>query len=83
MLRSMTGFGAAQAEVEGVAYTVEIRSVNNRHFKLSAKLPEIWYSAEMEIEKRIRREIRRGSVVINVRMRMPDERAARAGAKAR
>jgi len=76
MLRSMTGFGAAQAEVEGVAYTVEIRSVNNRHFKLTAKLPEIWYGAETEIEKRIRREIRRGTVIINVRMRVPDERAA-------
>ena len=33
MIRSMTGFGQACAEVDGVIYTVEIRSVNNRYFK--------------------------------------------------
>ena len=30
MISSMTGFGEATEEVEGIVYTVEIRTVNNR-----------------------------------------------------
>jgi len=40
MLRSMTGFGAAAAEVEGVRYAVEARSVNNRYLKGVIRLPD-------------------------------------------
>lgn len=76
MLRSMTGFGAAQAEVEGVAYAVEIRSVNNRYFKTSIRLPEIWSQAETEIEKTLRDKIHRGSINVKISMRLPDEKAA-------
>ena len=76
MLRSMTGFGAAQAEVQGVSYAVEARSVNNRYFKLTTKLPEMWAAAESEIDKRVRRHIQRGSVVLSVRMRIPEDQAA-------
>ena len=39
MLHSMTGFGSAQAQIEGVDYSVEIRSVNGRYFKASIRLP--------------------------------------------
>ena len=75
MLRSMTGFGAAQAEVQGVSYAVEARSVNNRYFKLTAKLPDMWAAAESDMEKRVRGHIQRGSVVLTVRMRIPDDKA--------
>ena len=40
MIRSMTGFGRAQASVEGYNITVEIRSVNHRYFEFAAKLPK-------------------------------------------
>ena len=33
MICSMTGFGQGCSEVDGVVYTVEVRSVNNRYFK--------------------------------------------------
>jgi len=72
----MTGFGAAQGQVEGVNYTVEIRSVNNRYLKPVVKLPEIWFHAEAEVEKLLRTRIHRGSVTIRVQMRLPDSKAA-------
>jgi uncharacterized protein (TIGR00255 family) len=72
----MTGFGAAQAEIEGVEYAVEVRSVNNRYFKAATKLPEAWSAAEAEVEKLLRQKIHRGSVTIKVRMRIPDDKAA-------
>ncbi len=76
MLRSMTGFGAAQGCIERVEYTVEIRSVNNRYAKFTTKLPDIWSGAETEIEKLLRQRISRGSVTLNLRMRIPDDKAA-------
>jgi len=76
MLRSMTGFGSAAGRVEGVSYTVEIRSVNNRYLKLSTKLPDFLAAMESEIETLVRRRVQRGTLTVNVQMRLPEERAA-------
>lgn len=76
MLRSMTGFGSAAGCVEGVQFTVEVRSVNNRYLKPVIKLPEYWASAEAEVESLLRRQINRGTVTLNVRVKLPDEQAA-------
>jgi len=40
MICSMTGFGQGCSEVDGVVYTVEVRSVNNRYFKAQIRMPE-------------------------------------------
>ncbi|HOD80892.1 MAG: hypothetical protein BWX88_00608 [Planctomycetes bacterium ADurb.Bin126] len=76
MLQSMTGFGSAQGVIEGVEYAVEVRSVNNRYLKIGIKVPEIWASAESQIEALVRRKLSRGSVTAAVRMRVPDDQAA-------
>jgi uncharacterized protein (TIGR00255 family) len=76
MLRSMTGFGNAHGRVEGVEYDVEARSVNHRFFKADLNLPECWSSAEADVERILRAKIARGSVVLTVRMKVPDEQAA-------
>ncbi|MBN2559441.1 MAG: YicC family protein [Phycisphaerae bacterium] len=76
MIVSMTGFGGARAEVDGVAYQVEIRSVNNRYFKLSMRVPEHLQRYEAEIEKQLRSRLDRGSV--NYSLRMAGENAAAA-----
>jgi len=76
MLRSMTGYGSARGEADGVAYDVEIRAVNHRYLKVIVRLPDVWSAAETEIEKRLRREIRRGSITVSVRMKVTDDKAA-------
>ncbi len=73
MLRSMTGFGSASGVVEGVEFSVEARSVNNRYFKAVLKLPEGFSELEPPIEKRLRSRIARGVVSLIVRVRLPDE----------
>ena len=35
MLASMTGFGEARGQAAGLSVAVEVRTINNRHFKLS------------------------------------------------
>ncbi len=76
MILSMTGFGEAEAYEDGVRYRVEIRSVNNRYFKASIKLPELFQSFEAEIEKILRERLGRGSVMYSLRLK--DETAATA-----
>jgi uncharacterized protein (TIGR00255 family) len=69
MISSMTGFGQASAEVEGIVYLVEIRSVNNRYFKAALRLPDIAAFLEGDIEKVIRNSIGRGTVNYSLRMK--------------
>ena len=37
MIKSMTGFGRAQKEIDGYVITVELKSVNHRYFEFSWK----------------------------------------------
>jgi uncharacterized protein (TIGR00255 family) len=69
MISSMTGFGQACAEVEGIVYLVEIRSVNNRYFKAALRLPDITAFLEGEIEKLARDSIGRGTLNYSLRMK--------------
>lgn len=75
MISSMTGFGQAVTEVNGVIYTVEIRSVNNRYFKASLRLPDIVSFMEDELEKKLRSLLHRGSVHFSLRMKNVDSQA--------
>jgi len=68
MIRSMTGFGIAQAELDGVRVEVEIRSVNNRHFKCSLRFPDDFSALEADVEARTARRLVRGSVIVTLRV---------------
>lgn len=50
MIRSMTAFGRARATVGGKDITVELRSVNNRFFDCSVKLPRAFSFLEEKIK---------------------------------
>jgi uncharacterized protein (TIGR00255 family) len=75
MIRSMTGFGSASGSADGVAFDVEIRSVNNRGFKGTIRLPDMWGAAEADIDSRLRDRLVRGSVTLSVRMRLSSDQA--------
>jgi len=62
MINSMTGYGSAEGQINGVTYTVEIRTVNNRYFKARIKLPESVAFLEDEIERLLRKGLSRGMV---------------------
>ncbi|MDA1105622.1 MAG: YicC family protein [Planctomycetota bacterium] len=67
MLRSMTGFGAASCARQGLTIHVEVRSVNNRHYKSTLRLPESLSPLEGEVEAQLARRISRGSVQLTIR----------------
>jgi uncharacterized protein (TIGR00255 family) len=68
MLLSMTGFGEATRQADGLRYRLEIRTVNNRYLKASIKLPEELAFLEARIEKLLRRHISRGTVHYSLRV---------------
>lgn len=47
---------------------MELRSVNNRFFKLALKAPESVQPFELEIEKHLREKLSRGTVNVNIRV---------------
>jgi uncharacterized protein (TIGR00255 family) len=70
----MTGHGEAHRHQDGVSVAVEVRTVNNRYFKLSARTSEGYASLEPQIEALVRQSVRRGTVQLNVRIdREPTE----------
>ncbi len=73
MINSMTGYGEAQGEINGVNYAVEIKTVNSRYFKTIIKLPELAAFLEEDIEKLLRRDLSRGTV--NYALRLKDASA--------
>ena len=50
---------------------VEVRTVNNRHFKLSAKISEGHAMFEPALEQLVREKVRRGTVNVNLRIERP------------
>jgi uncharacterized protein (TIGR00255 family) len=67
----MTGFGEARLQDERWSVSVEVRTVNNRHLKLSAKISEPYGALEPELERLVRETIRRGSVQLTLRVERP------------
>ena len=68
MIRSMTGFGRAQASVEGFNITVEIRSVNHRYFEFYAKLPRTYSFLEERVKALLSTGISRGKVECSIQL---------------
>ncbi len=68
MLISMTGYGDAQLQANGVDVRAEVRSVNNRHFKLNCRLPEGYATFESRIETIVRDQVRRGTVQLSLQV---------------
>jgi uncharacterized protein (TIGR00255 family) len=67
----MTGYGDARLQTDRWSVAVEVRTVNNRHFKLNAKVSEPFAALEPELEKLVRETVRRGTVTLQVRVERP------------
>jgi uncharacterized protein (TIGR00255 family) len=71
VLLSMTGFGEARLQDERWSVEVEVRTVNNRHLKMSARISEPYGSLEPDLERLVRETIRRGTVQMTLRVERP------------
>jgi uncharacterized protein (TIGR00255 family) len=62
----MTGFGRASFAVGGLAFEVEMRSVNHRYLDARVKLPRLLVAFEGELRARLQARLDRGKVDLSV-----------------
>lgn len=72
MIRSMTGYGRAQRQIDGRDITVEIKSVNHRFFEFSARVPRMYGYVEEKLKSYIQGLISRGKVEVGVTLQSFD-----------
>src|SRR6202011_2144420 len=63
----MTGYGEAQYTSDKLRLSIELRALNNRYLKVSVRAAEPYNLLEAEVEKVIRKKVRRGTVQVNLR----------------
>lgn len=64
MVRSMTGYGKAEAANEKYVFTVELKAVNHRYLDVSIRLPKVINSLESKIRQVVKDRLDRGKVDI-------------------
>lgn len=64
----MTGYGKAEALIDGRKYAVEIRSLNHRYLEISLRLPGSLSVLETEIKRRIGERFSRGRIEVAIRV---------------
>src|SRR5688572_22162463 len=67
VLYSMTGYGEASYSSDALQLTVELRAVNNRYLKVSLRALEPYNLLESEVEKVVRRTVKRGTIQVHLR----------------
>lgn len=65
-LLSMTGYGSARGERNGLTISVEVRSVNHRFLDVSFRLPSVYFCYESSLQKIISDKLTRGHVDVFV-----------------
>jgi uncharacterized protein (TIGR00255 family) len=66
-MRSMTGFGRAHIERDGVRVVAEVRALNQRFFELKLSLPRGWGEHEAQVRKMVQGMVSRGRVEVFMR----------------
>ncbi len=72
MVKSMTGYGRAQAVIDNMNITVELKSVNHRFFEFFARVPRSFNYLEEKLKSFSRTKIIRGKVEMYVTVEMID-----------
>ena len=68
----MTGFGEARSPQDAaLSVSAEVRAVNNRHLKITAKITDPYGRLEPELEQLTKEYARRGTVQVSVRVERP------------
>ncbi len=62
MIKSMTGYGRGQVQVDGLEFSVEIRAVNHRYGDITIKSPRLLMALENEIKKQVASVLKRGKI---------------------
>ncbi len=62
MIKSMTGYGKAECEVQSKNMIIEIKSLNSKQLDLNIRIPSVYKEKEFELRNEISRSLIRGKV---------------------
>ncbi|MEE4287696.1 MAG: YicC/YloC family endoribonuclease [Mariniphaga sp.] len=66
MIKSMTGFGKAEFEVNNKKITLELKALNSKQIDINARIPSVYREKEIEIRKELAEKLIRGKVDITI-----------------
>lgn len=72
----MTGYGKGEAESGGWAYSLQLKSVNNRFLEAPIKLPSALWARESEARAMVSKALSRGKLDMNWKETRPEKQAA-------
>lgn len=62
MIKSMTGYGKCQIELNGKVINIEIRTLNSKQLDLNMRTPQLFREKEMEIRSLLGQVLERGKI---------------------
>ncbi|MBK6267377.1 YicC family protein [Marivirga sp. S37H4] len=68
MIKSMTGFGNAEAQTNSIEIVVEIKTLNSKFLDLTLRLPKLLNHKEIEIRNIISNELVRGKLAVSIQI---------------
>ena len=74
MIKSMTGFGRAEAQDEQHKFTVEIKSVNHRYLDFNIKMPKKLSFFDSAIRTLLKEYMLRGKYTLSLHDALPINR---------
>ncbi|HRT70819.1 MAG TPA: YicC family protein, partial [Syntrophales bacterium] len=67
MIKSMTGYGRAEAVQDGKKWVVEVKSLNHRFLEIFVRLPASLQPLEGEVKKKVGEKLSRGRIEVGVK----------------
>lgn len=66
MIKSMTGFGKAEFEVNNKKFILELKALNSKQIDINARIPSVYREKEIEIRKELAEKLVRGKVDLTI-----------------
>ena len=66
MIKSMTGFGKAEFEVNNKKITIELKALNSKQIDINARIPAVYREKEIELRKVLAEKLVRGKIDLSI-----------------
>ncbi|MDR2910717.1 MAG: YicC family protein [Bacteroidales bacterium] len=66
MIKSMTGFGKAELEINNKKITIEIKSLNSKQIDINTRIPALYREKDIHIRKILSEKLERGKIDLNI-----------------
>jgi uncharacterized protein (TIGR00255 family) len=73
MIKSMTGFGKASAELNDKVIHIEVRALNSKQLDLYTRLPNSYREKDFEIRNELANRLKRGKIELTLTLNYRDE----------